>query len=75
METGDTFTIAGVNRMVPNPSRKWWQFWKPRMIDSGQIQMFIVTEHDSSFVGCIDPEYKLQQREENQRLSRFMTTW
>jgi len=42
MEAGDKITMAGFNRMIRNPSRKWWQFWKPRMIDSGQLQVFEV---------------------------------
>lgn len=40
---GDTFQIEGVHPYVPNPGRKWWQFWKPRVIiDRSRLQTFIV---------------------------------
>jgi hypothetical protein len=42
MKTGDKVTIAGVYRNVPNPNRRWWQFWKPRRIPGGP-QTFVVS--------------------------------
>lgn len=44
MKSGDSLTIAGVWRKIPNPDRKWWQFWRPRMVASGEYQRFTVTE-------------------------------
>lgn len=42
MQTGDTFTIAGVYSQVRNPERQWWQFWKPRMVASSELARFEV---------------------------------
>lgn len=42
MKTGETFTIAGVHKMVPNLDRKWWQFWKPRLVTSGMVVFRVI---------------------------------
>jgi hypothetical protein len=43
IKIGDTFTIEGVYRMVPNPDRRWWQLWKPRLAKkANELQMFRV---------------------------------
>ncbi len=36
MKPGDKVTIEGVYRAIPNPDRRWWQFWKPRMVDTSE---------------------------------------
>ncbi len=42
----EQFTIAGVYAEIPNPSRKWWQFWKPRLVVSDKLMDFrVVSEH------------------------------
>jgi hypothetical protein len=43
LKVGDEVTIAGCLVLVRNPDRRWWQFWKPRMIMSGELQRFRVT--------------------------------
>lgn len=40
---GDTITISGRYVQVPN-RRFWWQFWKPKFVNSDELQRFIVTE-------------------------------
>lgn len=42
IKPGDEFTIQGCLATVRNPSRKWWQFWKPRWIMSGELQRYRV---------------------------------
>lgn len=37
--SGAAFTIAGVFKMVPS-GRKWWQFWKPKMVKSDELRVF-----------------------------------
>lgn len=32
IQRGDTFTIAGVYETMLNPQRRWWQFWKPKIV-------------------------------------------
>lgn len=49
-KVGDKITIAGANRMVPNPDRRRWQFWKPRMVDAGEPAVFEVDYLGKSFV-------------------------
>ncbi len=39
---GDTLTVANINRLIRNPEHKWWAFWRPRMIDSGELQTFVI---------------------------------
>jgi hypothetical protein len=41
IKPGDTLTFEGINHMVPNPDRRWWQFWKPQMIDTGEGVIFV----------------------------------
>jgi hypothetical protein len=48
---GDTLTIAGVMARVPNPARRWWQWWKPRMIDGPKLQKFVVTHAPAQKTG------------------------
>lgn len=38
----ETFTVAGMYEQVRNPNRRWWQFWKPRMINSDRLATFTV---------------------------------
>lgn len=40
---GDVFTIGGFYRMIPNPHRRWWQFWKPREVSSGELVKFTIS--------------------------------
>lgn len=43
IKPGEAFTIEGLYRMVPNPDRRWWQFWKPRLVKkANELQMFKV---------------------------------
>lgn len=42
IKMGDVFTISGIYEEVKNPDRKWWQFWKPKMVSSG-LKKFHVT--------------------------------
>jgi hypothetical protein len=42
IKVGDTFTVAGVRRLGPNPDRAWWQFWRPRLIESAELQTYKV---------------------------------
>ena len=42
IKIGDTVTIAGLVKSVPNPSRKWWQVWKPRMVQTGELMRYTV---------------------------------
>ena len=39
---GDTVTIDGIYWSVPNPARRWWQIWKPRLVSSDEMQTFTV---------------------------------
>jgi hypothetical protein len=48
MKPGDTFTIAGLTRKVPNPARKWWQVWRPRMIDTRELQTWTIVARNST---------------------------
>jgi hypothetical protein len=40
--TGDIITVEGIYRRIPNPARRSWQFWKPRLVDSDELQIFKV---------------------------------
>ncbi len=40
---GDKFTIAGVYEMIPNPNRRWWQWWRPRKVASDRLAEFRAT--------------------------------
>lgn len=35
-------TVSGIYRCIPNPERKWWQFWKPRIVQTDDLQVFRV---------------------------------
>ncbi len=38
---GDTFTLAGVYQKIPNPARRWWKPWLPRMVATDELQKFV----------------------------------
>ena len=38
----DTVTFAGFFVPTPNPHRRWWQFWRPRMVRTNELQRFTV---------------------------------
>ncbi len=38
---GDIVTIAGCHEMAPNTNRRWWQFWKPRMVRTDKLAKWI----------------------------------
>ena len=40
MNVGETFTISGVMRTVPNPDWHWWAFWRPRRIEGPEMQAY-----------------------------------
>lgn len=42
MKRGELFTIAGLYKKVPNPARKWWTPWRPRLVASAELQTFEV---------------------------------
>jgi hypothetical protein len=42
LQPGDKIILSGLPNMVPS-GRRWWQFWKPRMVESHEPQAFIVT--------------------------------
>jgi len=35
---GDTFTISGIYRDMPNLAWRWWAFWRPRFVASSDLQ-------------------------------------
>lgn len=39
-QPGDTLTIANHYVQIINHDRKWWQFWKPKMVNSDQLYKF-----------------------------------
>ena len=41
---GDIISIDGVYAQIPNPSRSWLTFWRPRLVQSGELQRFEVVE-------------------------------
>lgn len=43
IKAGDKFTIAGLHRMERNSDRRWWQFWRPKMIAGPELQSFRIT--------------------------------
>lgn len=43
MELGETVTIAGIYEQVPNPARRWWQFWRPRFVAGPELRKFTIT--------------------------------
>ncbi|QPQ55586.1 hypothetical protein IC614_03010 [Allosphingosinicella flava] len=42
IKKGGMFTIAGLYKMVPNPNRRWWQLWKPKRVQSIELQTWKV---------------------------------
>lgn len=40
-EVGDKVTMDGLHRMVPNPARRRWQFWKPRMVALKELAVWL----------------------------------
>lgn len=42
LKVGDSFTISGVHPLIRNPSRRWWQVWKPRFVPTEELQRFTV---------------------------------
>ena len=42
VKAGDTITVAGIYETIPNPDRRWWQFWKPRQLTTDRLQVFTV---------------------------------
>jgi hypothetical protein len=42
IKPGHKMTFEGIYRMVPNPSRRWWQFWRPRFVATDELQTFTV---------------------------------
>lgn len=42
-KSGDVFTIEGLHPAIRDPNRRWWQFWKPRMVaDKDRLATFRV---------------------------------
>lgn len=39
----ETFTVTGMYEQVRNPDRRWWQFWKRKMIDTDRPLKFTVS--------------------------------
>ena len=37
IQHGDRITIAGLYKRIPNPDRKWGQFWKPMTIPCEEL--------------------------------------
>ncbi len=42
IKPGDIITIAGRTIRVKNPNRHWYQFWKPKMITTSELEKFAV---------------------------------
>jgi hypothetical protein len=42
IQPSDKIILSGLPHMVPS-GRRWWQFWKTRMLESHGPQAFIVT--------------------------------
>ena len=55
IKRGDIFTYEGINEMMRNPDRRWWQLWKPRFVRR-QSQTFVVRGTDRSFDVTIWPD-------------------
>lgn len=49
IKPGDKFTVAGVYHALPNPDRKWWQFWKPDKI-AGPLYEFEASMKNDPFI-------------------------
>lgn len=37
IQIGDKFTIENFYSSVKNQDRRWWQFWKPRLVRSKDL--------------------------------------
>lgn len=48
IKPGDTITLADCYRAVPNSARRWWQFWKPRLVASEELAVFTVAAHNET---------------------------
>lgn len=45
IKVGDKFTISGIYKGIKNPNRRWWTFWRPRIVaDPNVLQQFRVVE-------------------------------
>lgn len=45
IKVGDIFTISGIFKMKKNPTRKWWQIYKPKyVVDLGNLQKYKAIE-------------------------------
>lgn len=44
MQPGDTLTIADHHVLIINQDRKWWQFWKPKMVKGDQLYKYEVVQ-------------------------------
>jgi hypothetical protein len=53
-QPGDTFTIAHIYRMIPNPDRKWWQVWKPRKVCSREPETWTVVSANMGGTAAVD---------------------
>lgn len=45
IKPGDRVTIEGLHRVVPNPRRRWWQLWKPRMVETCETAEWTIVGH------------------------------
>jgi len=48
LKTGDTFTLSGIYRDMPNPAWRWWALWRPRFVASSDLQTYRVVGAASS---------------------------
>lgn len=55
IKEGDVITIQGAHHMVPNPDRKWYQFWKPRRV-FGPLQRYRVVAVNEGGVTAWGPD-------------------
>lgn len=44
MKPGDTFTLEGIHELYPNFHRRWWQFWKPKLVKGAALRRFKVAK-------------------------------
>lgn len=42
IKLGDSITIEGLHRVIANPDRRWWQLWKPRMVETSETAEWTV---------------------------------
>jgi len=48
LKTGDTFTLSGIYRDMPNPAWRRLVFWRPRFVASSDLQTYRVVGAASS---------------------------